>query len=152
MGFTAKGAPAHGVAAFAGPAAVALLTVAKDSPIASVADLKGTQMGVTTAVAVGLADQAHRHDAGWGPEGINPSRSAGLDGLIAALRPSRSTRDARDRDGYQLRRRARRATLVNAGKFVTDFHTHVIFARDARSRRTPIWSALRQRLVHTIAT
>src|SRR6185436_6724762 len=48
MGFTAKGAPAHGVAAFAGAPFSLSMVVLKDSPIKKAEELRGTKTGVTT--------------------------------------------------------------------------------------------------------
>src|SRR5579863_1116361 len=71
MAFAAKGAPAKAVAAFAGAPRNISVIVAADSPIKSVADLKGKLLAVTTAGS--LTDWlAHRIAVteGWGLDGI----------------------------------------------------------------------------------
>src|SRR5947208_8968581 len=49
LGFRAKGAPAIGVAAMYGPPANLALVLPFNTPIRSVADLKGKRIGLTTA-------------------------------------------------------------------------------------------------------
>ena len=49
LGFRAKGAPAIGVAAMYGPPINLALVLPFDTPIKTVADLKGKRIGVTTA-------------------------------------------------------------------------------------------------------
>jgi ABC-type nitrate/sulfonate/bicarbonate transport system substrate-binding protein len=139
MGFTAKGAPAHGVAAFAGPPLSISIVVSKDSPIKSVTDLKGAKMGVTTAGS--LTDWLTKRVAmtqGWGPEGIKSVALGGLEPSLAALKTKQV--DAlmlATEVGYQLEEKGETRNVANAGRFVTDFHTHVMFARDALIASNP---------------
>ena len=139
MGFTAKGAPAHGVAAFAGPPLSLSVVVLKDSPIKTPADLKGTKTGVTTAGS--LSDWMGKRVAmaqGWGPNGITTVALGGLEASLAALRNKQvDSLILATEEGYQLEEKGIGRIVANAGKFVTEFHTHVIFARDALIAENP---------------
>jgi ABC-type nitrate/sulfonate/bicarbonate transport system substrate-binding protein len=139
MGFTAKGAPAHGVAAFAGPPLSLSVVVSADSPIRSVGDLRGKKMGVTTAGS--LTDWMTKRIAmtqGWGPEGITSVALGGLEPSLAGLKTKQV--DAlmlATEVGYDLAEKGQTRNVANAGRFVTDFHTHVMFARDALIASNP---------------
>ena len=151
MGFTAKGAPAHGVAAFAGPPLSLSVVVAADSPIKSVGDLRGKKMGVTTAGS--LTDWMTKRigmTQGWGPDGVTSVALGGLEPSLAGLKTKQV--DAlmlATEVGYDLAEKGQTRNVVNAGKFVTDFHTHVhVRARRADRVQPGPGTALRQRLVH----
>jgi ABC-type nitrate/sulfonate/bicarbonate transport system substrate-binding protein len=139
MGFTAKGAPAHGVAAFAGPPLSLSVVVGKDSPIKTVDQLKGTKTGVTTAGS--LSDWAGKRVAmvqGWGPNGITTVALGGLEPSLAALRTKQiDSLILATEEGYQLEEKGEGRIVTNVGKYGTDFHTHVIFARDALIKDKP---------------
>ena len=139
MGFTAKGAPAHGVAAFAGPPYSLSVVVAKDSPITKPEQLRGTKTGVTTAGS--LSDWIGKRVAmvqGWGPQGITTVALGGLEGSLAALRTKQvDSLILATEEGYQLEEKGEGRIVVNVGKYVTDFHTHVIFARDELIEKNP---------------
>jgi len=139
MGFTAKGAPAHGVAAFAGPPYSLSVVVVKDSPITKPEQLRGTKTGVTTAGS--LSDWVGKRVAmvqGWGPQGITTVALGGLEGSLAALRTKQvDSLILATEEGYQLEEKGEGRIVVNVGKYVTDFHTHVIFARDELIEKNP---------------
>ena len=146
MGFTAKGAPAHGIAAFAGPPRSLSVVIPLDSPIKSVSDLKGKKIGVTTAGS--LSDWVTKRIAlvqGWGPEGIVSVALGGLEPSLAGMKTKAVDALLMATEvGYLLEEKKEGRNLVNAAAFVTDFHTHVIFARDALIAENP---ALLQRFV-----
>ena len=71
LGFRAKGAPAIGVAAMYGPPANLALVLPVDTPVRSIADLRGKRIGVTTTGS--LTDWLVRElslQQGWGSNGI----------------------------------------------------------------------------------
>lgn len=139
MGFTAKGAPAHGVAAFAGPPKSLSVVVRQDSPIKTPDQLKGTKTGVTTAGS--LSDWAGKRVAmvqGWGPTGITTVALGGLEASLAALKTGQvDSLILATEEGYQLEEKGQGRIVTNLGPYVKDFHTHVIFARDALIKDNP---------------
>src|SRR6516165_1177044 len=86
LGFRAKGVPAIGVAAMYGPPSNLALTVAANSPIKTVADLKGKRIGVTTAGS--LTDWLTRElsrQQGWGSDGIKVQALGSEQARLAAM-------------------------------------------------------------------
>src|SRR6202161_756077 len=88
LAFVAKGSPAIGVAAFAGPPRNISAIVLEDSPITKIADLKGKLIAVSSVGSLSdwLAKQMAIQE-GWGQDGIRAvalgageSRIAGLQG------------------------------------------------------------------------
>jgi len=133
MAFTAKGAPQMAVAAFAAEPRNISVIVGQDSPIKTVADLKGKLISVTTAGS--LTDWlVHRVAVkeGWGVDGI---RTAAL-GSFSASFPALQTHQidgmmAATEAGYILEEKGQARVLVGMEKYAPKFHTHVIFARKA---------------------
>jgi ABC-type nitrate/sulfonate/bicarbonate transport system substrate-binding protein len=130
LAFVAKGNPELGVAAMANQPLLLVLSVQKDGPIKTVADLKGQTISVSTAGS--LTEWLVRETArqqGWGPDGIkiaylgsNSSqiaalRSHGVDGFVADVALA-----------YKLEDEGASRLLVRFGNIVSDFHIHVIFA------------------------
>jgi ABC-type nitrate/sulfonate/bicarbonate transport system substrate-binding protein len=130
LAFVAKGNPELGVAAMANQPLLLVLSVQKDGPIKSVADLKGQTISVSTAGS--LTEWLVRETArqqGWGPDGIkiaylgsNSSqiaamRSRGVDGFVADVALA-----------YKLEEEGASRLLVRFGNIVSDFHIHVIYA------------------------
>src|ERR1700741_2461206 len=86
LGFRAKGAPAIGVAAMYGPPANIPLVLPFDTPIRSIADLRGKRIGVTTTGS--LTDWLVRElslQQGWGSDGIKIVALGSIQARLAAL-------------------------------------------------------------------
>jgi ABC-type nitrate/sulfonate/bicarbonate transport system substrate-binding protein len=131
MAFAVKGAPIVAVAAFANEPRNIGVTVAANSPIKTVADLKGKLLAISTTGSltewltkrIGTAE-------GWGPDAIRrvaigdavqqtaAMRAGQVDGLMGAME-----------NGYQLEERHEGRVVVSMDKYVPHFVTHVIFAR-----------------------
>jgi NitT/TauT family transport system substrate-binding protein len=131
MAFAVKGAPIIAVAAFANEPRNIGVTVAANSAIKTVADLKGKLMAISTTGSltewltkrIGTAE-------GWGPDAIRrvaigdavqqtaALRAGQVDGLMGAME-----------NGYQLEERHEGRVIVSMDKYVPHFVTHVIFAR-----------------------
>ena len=139
MGFMAKGVPAKAVAAFFGAPVNMSVIVKYDSPIRSVADLKGKKMGVTTAGS--LTDWLTRRMGvwqGWGSDGMTIVNVGDLASSRAALRTNQIDALMSSTEvGYMLEDRKEGRNLINAARFVTDFHGMVIFARDDLIKNRP---------------
>jgi ABC-type nitrate/sulfonate/bicarbonate transport system substrate-binding protein len=139
LGFRAKGVPAIGVAAMYGPPSNLSLTVAANSPIKTVADLKGKRIGVTTAGS--LTDWLTRElsrQQGWGNDGIKVEALGSAQGRLAAM--SRGELDGvviESANGFELEERGRGRNLLLFGDIAQHFYTHVIFATDKMIANRP---------------
>ena len=129
MAFVAKGAPVFAVAAFAAEPRNIAVVVGANSPIKTVADLKGKTLAVTTAGS--LTDWlAHRLavQEGWGTDGVKTRRAR-------RLHPSaRSAQDRADRrhhggDRGRLRARGEAAKAKSSSAW-----------RNTRRNSSPMWS------------
>jgi ABC-type nitrate/sulfonate/bicarbonate transport system substrate-binding protein len=75
---------------------------------------------------------------GWGPEGIKTVALGGLEGSLAALRTKQvDSLVLATEESYQLEEKGEGRIVTNIGKYVTDFHTHVMFARDELIAKNP---------------
>ena len=139
LAFIAKGVPAIGVAALADAPSLLTLDVAKDSPIKSVADLKGKTVSVST---VGSLTEWMVHELsrqqGWGPNGIK-TLPIGTDvSQISALKTHQVDAVVIDvAAAYRLEEAGATRILFRFGDLVKDFHIHVIYANRAFAERDP---------------
>jgi NitT/TauT family transport system substrate-binding protein len=139
LGFRAKGVPAIGVAAMYGPPTNLCLTVPANSPIKTVADLKGKHIGVTTAGS--LTDWLTRElsrQQGWGSDGIKIEALGSVPARLAAM--SRGELDGlviESATGFELEEQGKGRNLVFFGDIAKHFYTHVIFATDAMIEKRP---------------
>jgi NitT/TauT family transport system substrate-binding protein len=130
LGFIVKGVPARGVAVLANEPLAMGLTIGKNSPIKQPEDLKGATVSISTvgSLTFWLAHELSRQ-MGWGttgiktiPIGVNSAHVAALKtGQVQGIITSSSI-------GYMLERNGEGRVLVEFGKIVKDFHTHVISA------------------------
>lgn len=131
MAFAVKGAPITAVAAFANEPRNIAVTVNENSPIKTVADLKGKLLAISTtgSLTEWLVKRISTTE-GWGTDGIRrvaigdavqqtaALRAGQVDGVMGALE-----------NGFQLEERHEGRVLVGMEKFVPHFVTHVVFAR-----------------------
>jgi NitT/TauT family transport system substrate-binding protein len=131
MAFTAKGAPVIAVAAFAGAPRNISVVVPADSPIKTVADLKGKLLAVSTAGSltewlvkrIGVSE-------GWGPDGVRAAAIGDAPAQTAAMRAHQvDGYMGSTENGYQLEDLGEARVLVGMERFAPHFITHVIFAR-----------------------
>jgi NitT/TauT family transport system substrate-binding protein len=140
MAFAAKGAPAMAVAAYAGPPQNMSVVVALNSPIKTVADLKGKLLGITTVGS--LTDWlAKRIAAKEGWTGADAVRIAALGGSDAEL-PAMKTGQidgmvTASEVGYTLEEKGQAKILMELGDYAPKFVTHVAFARKALIDNNP---------------
>jgi ABC-type nitrate/sulfonate/bicarbonate transport system substrate-binding protein len=125
-----RGAYALGVAALAGPPLSMAFRVAYDSPIKSLDGLKGKKVGVSTegSLTHWLVLELARVK-GWGPDGIT---HVALGGQTASQQMGLKTKqiDAVIESAsiaFQLEK-SKDARFLAPADYVTDFHTHVIWA------------------------
>jgi len=140
LGFRAKGVPAIGVAAMYGAPLNLALTVAANSPIKTLADLKGKRIGVTTQGS--LTDWLTRElsrQQGWGSDGgIKVLALGSAQARIAAL--TRGELDGlviESATSFELEEEGKGRTLTLFGDIAQHFYTHVIFASDAMIEKRP---------------
>jgi ABC-type nitrate/sulfonate/bicarbonate transport system substrate-binding protein len=139
MAFTVKGVPAKAVAEMYGAPRNMAVMVGYESPIKTVADLKGKKLGCTT---VGSLTEwiGHRinQKEGWSSDGITmvpiggmpPARAAmktnQIDGYVGALET-----------GYALEEAKEWRVITSATPFVDHFITHVIYATNDQIEKHP---------------
>jgi ABC-type nitrate/sulfonate/bicarbonate transport system substrate-binding protein len=122
-----------------GPPANLALLVPANSPIKSVADLKGKRVGVTTAGS--LTDWLVRElsrQQGWGSTGIQIAPLGSIQARLAAL--DRGELDGTVQEaanGYELEEAGKTRNLVLFGDIAKHFYTHVIFATNDMVDKRP---------------
>ena len=139
MGFRAKGAPSIAVAAMFGPPSNIALLVPADSPVKTVADMKGKRVGVTTVGSLTdwLVRELSRKE-GWGNDGMKILALGSVDARIAAMKTGQLDATVQEAaTGYELAEQGRTRTLLLFGDLVKDFYTHVIFASDDMVEKRP---------------
>jgi ABC-type nitrate/sulfonate/bicarbonate transport system substrate-binding protein len=139
LAFKTKGAPATGIADLADQPDNMAIIVAPDSTVKSIADLKGKNIGVTTAGS--LTDWLVRElsrQQGWGPDGIHPIAMGAMRTRLAAMKSGELAGSVNTtEDGYGLEEHGEGKLLLTFGGIVPHFHTHVIFARNELIEKNP---------------
>jgi len=139
MAFAVKGSPVIAVAAFAGAPRNISAIVLADSPITSVAGLKGKLVSVSTAGSLSdwLAKQMALQE-GWGQEGLRTVALGAIDASIAALKAHQVDAVVLATEaGYQLEERKDGRILVGMDKYAPHFITHVVFAQKRLLQENP---------------
>jgi NitT/TauT family transport system substrate-binding protein len=137
--FVAKGAPVLGVAAMADAPWVADLVVLRDSPIKTVADLKGKLVSVsgTQSLSEWLVQELARQQ-GWGTNGIKTVGLGTMTAQAAALKTHQiDGMLVESSTAYRLEQEGSARILVQFGKLIKDYHTHVIYARRGLIDKNP---------------
>ncbi len=139
MAFAAKGSPVIAVAAFAAEPRNISVVVGEDSPIKTVADLKGKLIGVTTAGS--LTDWlCHRLavQEGWGKDGVRTAALGPFETQLAAMKTHQiDGMMVATEAGYLLEERKEGRIIVGMEKYAPKFHTHVVFARKELVAKNP---------------
>ncbi|HWE73219.1 MAG TPA: ABC transporter substrate-binding protein [Stellaceae bacterium] len=130
LAFVAKGNPELGIAAMANQPLLLDLSVQKDGPLKSAADLKDKTISVSTAGSLTewLVRETSRQQ-GWGPDGIKIAYLGSNSSQIAAMRSKNVDGFVADVAlAYKLEEEGLSRILVRFGNIVSDFHIHVIYA------------------------
>ncbi|HLH95827.1 MAG TPA: ABC transporter substrate-binding protein [Xanthobacteraceae bacterium] len=139
LGFRAKGVPAIGVAAMYGPPSNLSLTVLANSPIKTIADLKGKRIGVTTQGS--LTDWLTRElsrQQGWGSDGIQVVALGAAQARLAAMgRGELDGEVIESGTGFELEEQGKGRNVLLFGDIAKHFYTHVIYATDAMIEKRP---------------
>jgi NitT/TauT family transport system substrate-binding protein len=132
MGYAVKGVPDLAVAVIANQPANMSLVVSNQSGVKSAADLKGKQIGVTTAGS--LTDWLVRRTAvaqGWDASDIETVPMGDMRTRLAAMQTGQIAGAVTAlQEGVEIQDRHEGKLLMTFGKVVPHFFTHVIFARD----------------------
>src|SRR5258707_10931937 len=131
MAFVAKGSPAIGVAAFAGPPRNISAIVLEDSPIKTIADLKGKLIAVSTVGSLSdwLAKQMAIQE-GWGQDGIRAAPLGAIPTSIAALKTRQVDAVVLATEaGFRLEEQKEGHVLATMDRYAPNFITHVVFAQ-----------------------
>ena len=139
MAFIAKGSPAIGVAAFAGPPRNISAIVLEDSAIRTIADLKGKTIAVSSVGS--LSDWLARQMAiqeGWGQDGIRAVPLGAVETSIAALKAKQVDAVVLSTEaGFGLEEKKQGRMLASMDRYAPHFITHVVFAQKALVATAP---------------
>jgi NitT/TauT family transport system substrate-binding protein len=139
LAFVAKGSPAIGVAAFAGPPRNISAIVLADSPIKTVADLKGKLMAVSTVGSLSdwLAKQMSIQE-GWGLDGVRTVPLGAAETSFAALKARQIDAMILSTEmGFGLEERKEGRMLTTMDRYAPHFITHVVFAQKSMVAENP---------------
>ncbi|HLI20030.1 MAG TPA: ABC transporter substrate-binding protein [Stellaceae bacterium] len=139
MALGAKSGKAIAVAAFAGaPRNIAIL-VMPDSPIKTVADLKGKLMGTTTKGSLTeWLVQRLSQEHGWGTNGIKMVELGAFESTLAALKVHQVDAMVGALEaGYLLEEKHAGRVLTGLESVAPDFVTHVVFTSPDLIKRNP---------------
>ena len=131
MALGAKSGKAIAVAAFAGAPRNLSIIVGADSPIKTVADLKGKTMGTTTKGSLTeWLVQRLAQQQGWGVNGINMVELGAFEASVAAMKVHQVDAMVGALEaGYLLEEKHEGKVLTGLEGVAPDFITHVVFAR-----------------------
>ena len=152
LAFIVKGSPAKGIAAMAGPPLLFALVVRADGSVATVGDLKGRKVGVSTvgSVTSWIISEVGRQ-RGWGLDGMTQVPIGDDANRIAALKTKGiDAAIVNLAQALNFVQRGEGKVLLRFGDLVKDFHIHVIFATDKAIAQKP--AALRGFLVGWLET
>jgi len=139
MAFVVKGAPVIAVAAFADAPLNIGIVVTADSPLKTIADLKGKLMAISTAGSLTewLTKRVSAHE-GWGPDGIRTASVGDTAQEASAIRAHQVDAFMGGTEtGYRLEEAGEGRVLATMGPAVPHFVTHVVFARKALVASNP---------------
>lgn len=143
MGFVAKGVPEIAIAATHGAPYNLGVVVSANSPLypeeMTVDDLKGKTIGVASPSSLTYFLVRSISEAkGWGPDGITAVPLGGVPAQMAAMKTGNTDGFMNSTDiGYGLDLRDAGRTLVSAGDYLPNFHTHVIYATNKFREANP---------------
>lgn len=137
--FVAKGAPDLGVAESAGPPLGSTLVVLTDSPIKTIADLKGKTASIST---VGSQTEWFTRELsrqqGWGADGIKLAALGDVPSQIAALKTHQTDAFTADiATAYRLEDSGEGRILLKFGDVIPNYINSVLFATNDMIAKRP---------------
>lgn len=139
LAFIVKGSPVKGIAAMAGPPLLFALVVRADGAVATIDDLKGRKVGVSTvgSVTSWIISEVSRQK-GWGYDGMSQVPIGDDASRIATLKTkSIDAAIVNLAQALNFVQRGEGKILLRFGELVKDFHIHVIFATDKAIAQRP---------------
>ena len=139
LAFIVKGAPEIGVAAIADAPYSVVLTVLKDGPVKSVADLKGRTVSVSSkgSLTDWLGRELNRRQ-GWSADGIKIAPLGTTSAQTAALKTRQiDGMIVEVNSGYRLEEDGSGKILVQFGELLKTFHIYVLYARRDFAEKSP---------------
>jgi NitT/TauT family transport system substrate-binding protein len=139
LAFIAKGTPVQGIAAMAGQPLLLVLIVRPDTGIATIADLKGKKISVSTVGSLtSWLVRELSEKQGWGPDGITVRELGSTGAQVAAMKTKQIDGMMIDiASGLTLKESGDAKILVTFGDLEKDFIIHVIFANKAIMAKNP---------------
>ncbi len=131
MAFAVKGSPVLVVAAFAEEPRSVVIMVGADSPVKTVADLKGKLIGIpgVGSVSEWLVWRMAMAE-GWGKDGVKIIAQGSVEANLAALRTKQIDGMVGPVEvGFNLEDRQEGRIAVRLAQYAPHFHAHVIFVR-----------------------
>jgi ABC-type nitrate/sulfonate/bicarbonate transport system substrate-binding protein len=137
--FLVKGSPEKAVAVLGTSPANFAILVRADSPIHTIADLKGAKIGATTVGSMTswfALEIAHRE--GWGDNGVTIVYLGGNEALFAGLTTKAVDAVAGSLEiGHIRASEGKYRMIVKGGDYIREFIASVIFASDATIAQRP---------------
>lgn len=139
LAFIAKGTPVQGIAAMAGQPLLLVLIVRPDTGIATIADLKGKKISVSTVGSLtSWLVRELSEKQGWGPDGITVRELGSTGSQVAAMKTKQIDGMMIDiATALTLKESGDAKILVTFGDLEKDFIIHVIFANKAIMAKNP---------------
>ena len=137
--FLVKGSPEKAVAMMGTAPANLAIIVTPNSPIKTLADLKGKKIGVSTVGSLTnwFALEVARRQ-GWGADGIVPVPIGGMESGLAALVAGNIDADAGNLEvSYIVEAQGKLRILARGGDLVKDFVASIGYASDAEIAQHP---------------
>jgi aliphatic sulfonates family ABC transporter substrate-binding protein len=139
LALVAKGAPEIGVAAMADAPYSVLLAVRSDSPIKTIADLKGKTISISSrgSLTDWLARELVRRQ-GWAPDDVKIAPLGTTASQMAALKTRQIDGMIVEANaGYRLEEDGSGRVVVQFGDLIKVFHIYVIYARKGFAEKNP---------------
>jgi NitT/TauT family transport system substrate-binding protein len=139
LAFPVKGVPATAVAAVSNPPNMLALIVLPNSPIKTVADLKGKTLGVSTvgSLTEWVTKELSRQQ-GWGVDGIRPLPvGTPTDGFAALVTGQIDGEVLGVGAAYESQNQGRSRLLLTFGDYIKTFHANVLYAANTLIAKDP---------------
>ena len=139
LGFIAKGLPAMTVAAVSNAPFDTMMVVANQSPVKTIADLKGKNVAVSNlrGYPSWLIKELSKHQ-GWGPDAINLVETGSQTASIAQLKINRVDGWGGDiGTAFQMDASHEARALLNFGDYVPPFMNIALYATDTMVKDHP---------------
>lgn len=139
LALAAKGAPEIAVAAMADAPYSVLLATLKNSPVKTVADLKGKIISISArgSLTDWLAHELSRLQ-GWGPDGFTIAPLGATAAQMAALKTHQIDGMVVEANaGYRMEEDGTGRVVVQFGDLIKTFHVYVIYARRDFAAQSP---------------